>query len=283
MTDRRERELERRLAAGDPAAEVELLRTWVRSGRLDTDRVELLAHLCYEPAWAALEWGEPEVRSDHLVFHRAAAPDTPWRVSTEARPWAKALRRWMFCGTEFSRQVAMRIVVAVARAAARVWVPYHLDLWKNLGAYEPGGPGWVTFQVKTVLELADALVVCDEAGAYPARRNAVLSAAQLLRQRCTTQQSVGTVAIEWKTPRFVWLLGRAMFNDTWLAELVAVAEEFLGESCVPTVSAARAELAPWILGRSDPVQERVDAWEAGVRAALESKEELVAGGGDGDE
>ena len=81
MSDQRLRELERRVAEGDGAAEAPLLAERVRAGTLAPDRLRLAAHLGHPPAREALGDDAPVLMTDKDAIKCAGFADPRlWRV-----------------------------------------------------------------------------------------------------------------------------------------------------------------------------------------------------------
>jgi hypothetical protein len=279
--------LERRAAGGDLEAEGSLLNARVRSGKLTRDQLELLVHLGYEPAWIALGWRPVKVLSEHAMFAREGQDQT-YNVPLAIRPWAKGLRRWR-------SDVELRAAVAAARYTVKPWLRAYCEAWSGLGEYEPGGAGFASLQTDNVLRMADLVIVASE----PKRRAQAMfvcaEVGQHLYRTCVQTSPVGSpVGVEWIPPGYAWLLARTINSVAWLAECLASCLDVLVKTWLPGLpystlaverflrNAVRDELAPWILGKSDPVLERVQRVqtpsEAEVTQALASKVELAGGG-----
>lgn len=90
MTDRRLRELERRLAEGDAAAEAPLLAERLRAGTLAPERLRLAAYLAHAPARDALADAAPRLREDLEGWIRGLAE---WGPQAWVRAAVAAARR----------------------------------------------------------------------------------------------------------------------------------------------------------------------------------------------
>lgn len=126
MSDQSLRRTERQVS-NDPAAMSRLLVERVRAGALARDRLEFLAHLFYEPAYAALGWelvgyklGGEQNHVHRQAQFRREGQEKLFEIPVHPTIWAYTMKRWP--------DLFLRVGVAAAWRRFRGWC----DLYDNL-------------------------------------------------------------------------------------------------------------------------------------------------------
>lgn len=289
MSDARLRGLERAASQGDLEAHGRLLNEKVRAGQIDTERVELLAHCFWPPAWKALGWephghsGAPSEGFRARLFKREGQEQL-YQVYTRFDRWAPGLKRW-------GMTVALRVGAAAARhrwksweaqydaLAAKGWdmpcpkeriyvlmhmidmqisMPGQYPLVNRLATYPLHEPGYRTAHTSTLEHEGRALA---RTGPIPRTFEDMATAGDAEANRIMPV-TFGYLGIFARTMNYKWLadaLDEAC--DTEPARVVQGSAEPWGSYVArreeAVYEAIRGELVPWATGDHDPVADRI--------------------------
>jgi hypothetical protein len=299
VSDGRLRELERAGRAGDVEAYGQYLQEKVRQGSLTEEKVELLAHLLWPPAWKALGWqrhgrsGAPFESFRAMLFKRPGQEQL-YEIAVRLKSWAHGIsRRW-------GKEIPLRVAAAAAHYRMTSWRRQFLALHSK---------GWVMpcplERVETLLHMIDLRAakpwvvnpaVWNGAGYEPDYTDATASNVAyegrlFLAQRSPIADDFRMMTAE--DPRIPPLFaGRlAIFVGNTDPDALGSGLEDCVESRWPEkdetwgqfvqarefaiYEAIRSELVPFILGDGDPVSDRVKAWDARAEDAKLAEKALA--------
>lgn len=265
MSDSKLRELERRWReSGSVEHEAAYLLERLRSGALERERLELAAYLGDPASRRALGGEAPRRSSPDAGAPGGASRESPGSPDPVG---SAVLAEWSAVLPSESLGVCTRVAVAACRAALKAHSPSSTVVsWASdvLELIE----GWLAGP-QTPAEL-EALA---EYWSDHARNSPGLHAAEASVRSITRTARSALLLASYDPERAgpppaapegleAWRSEQAD-NRALLGDVLSEAQRALGARSAAVEVAVRAELVPWLLGRADPVRERVEARSRG--------------------